>query len=222
MKCAGKLPWLIFPGIFSSLDTYQKKITNLHFERRHGIPKWFAGFGDVGEPIQVPHHSVFRVIDHATNVTLTGAPDEILRRDDGSLFVADYKTARYTGTQDELLPMYVVQLNSYSIIAERIGLGPVVGLGLIYYEPVTDIGVEDIDAVTNHNGFSMGFAAKLLPIELRPAMIPPMLRWVREICDMGTVPAGREGCEDCERLERVVEMVRPHASVCAVGEFDGN
>jgi hypothetical protein len=222
MRCEGKLPWLIFPGIFSSLDNYQKKIANLHFERHLRIPKWLDDFGDLGKPIKVPGHKTFNTVDPVTNIRLTGVPDEILRRDDSLLFVADHKTARFTGNQDELLPMYVTQLNSYSLIAERIGLCRVHGLGLIYYQPATNISVDDIDSLCAKDGFSTQFVAKLLPIELRPSMIPPLLARVREICDMEAVPAGREGCEDCERLERVVQMVRPHASVCAKGEFDGN
>lgn len=206
MKCGEKLPFQIFPGIFSSLDSYQKKVTNLHFTKHRFIPNWFDGFGKLGQPISVPHHSKFRIVDKKTNILLTGVPDEILRGTNGSLFIGDYKTARYTGNQDDLLPMYVTQLNSYAVIAERIGLGRVTGLGLIYYEPATDIGVSDIDSVTDDDGFSMRFVAKLLPIKLQPKSIPPLLRRVRNICDRPTAPAGREGCEDCERLEQLVEV----------------
>lgn len=206
MRCGDKLPWQIFPGIFSSIDAYTKKVTNLHFAQHNRIPRWFDGFGDLGEPIKVPGHKTFNIVDTGTNIRLTGVPDEILRRDDGSLFVADYKTARYTGNQDDLLPMYITQLNSYSVIAERIGLGRVHGLGLIYYEPVTDISVEDIESACGDEGFSMRFAAKLLPIELRPASIPPLLARVREICDLPKAPAGRSGCEDCQRLAKLVEI----------------
>jgi hypothetical protein len=206
MQCGNKLPYEIFPGIFSSIDKYTKKITNLHFERHQRIPQWFDGFGNLGQPIAVPHHSVFRIVDEATNILLTGVPDEMLRQTDGSLFIADDKTARFTGHQDELLPMYITQLNAYALIAERINLGHVIGLGLIYHEPQTDIGQDDIDSVCTGEGFSMGFVAKLLPIELRPSMIPPLLQRVREICDMPTAPAGRDGCEDCQRLNRLVEV----------------
>ncbi|NQU11923.1 hypothetical protein HQ590_14100 [bacterium] len=207
MRCRDRLPWQIFPGIFSSIDAYTKKVTNLHFGRHRRIPRWFDGFGDLGEPIAVPHHSVFRIVDDETNILLTGVPDEVFRRPDGSLFIADDKTARFTGNQDELLPMYVTQLNSYAVIAERIGLGRIVGLGLVYHEPQTDIGQEDVDSVCGNDGFSMRFAAKLLPIELRPATIPPLLRQVREICDRPTAPAARAGCEDCRRLDRLMEAV---------------
>ncbi len=206
MRCGDKLPWQIFPGIFSSIDSYTKKVTNLHYARHRHIPQWFDGFGALGVPIQVPGHKTFNIVDTETNIRLTGVPDEILRRDDGSLFVADYKTARHTGNQDELLPMYITQLNSYSVIAEHIGLGRVHGLGLIYYEPATDIAQDDIDSVCADDGFSMRFVPKLLPVELRPAMIPPLLARVREICDLSTAPAGQADCEDCVRLAKLMQV----------------
>jgi hypothetical protein len=162
MRCGHKLPWLIFPGIFSSLDTYQKKITNLHFEQHRCIPRWLDGFGDLGKPTKMPGHKTFNVVDAETNIRLTGVPDEILRRDDGSLFVADYKTARYTGTQDELLPMYVVQLNSYSIIAERIGIGRIPCgqntrlTSMLEIRPVTPKQPARLTADTTHRFDQMG------------------------------------------------------------------
>jgi hypothetical protein len=36
--------------------------------------------------------------------------------------------------------------------------------------------------------------------------VPPLLQRVREICDKATAPAGHEGCEDCQREERLVEV----------------
>ncbi len=209
MKCGDKLPFQIFPGIFSSIDSYTKKVTNLHFERHNRIPRWFDGFGELGEPIQVPHYNRFNLVDPATNILLTGVPDEIFRRADGALFIADDKTARFTGHQDELMGMYVTQLNAYAVIAEHIGLGRVAGLGLVYHEPQTDLGPDGVDSVCAAGGFAMRFVAKLLPVELRPAMIQPLLRRVREICDSPTAPAGRDGCEECRRLDRLIELAAP-------------
>jgi hypothetical protein len=206
MRTVDKLPWQIFPGIFSSIDSYTKKLTDLHFQQHRRIPMWFDEFGNLGEPIAVPHHSVFRIVDGQTDILLTGVPDEMFRGPGGWLFISDNKTARFTGHQDELLPMYYVQLNAYAVIANRVGLGPVSGLGLIYHEPRTNIDGEDIDSVCNADGFSMRFVAKLFPVELHPQMIPPLLARVREICDLATAPMGRDGCEDCVRLGKLMDI----------------
>jgi len=62
-------------------------------------------------------------VDTATGVRLTGVPDDIFVLADGRYFIIDYKTARYTGAQDALLPLYRVQLNGYAHIFQELGMG---------------------------------------------------------------------------------------------------
>jgi hypothetical protein len=135
MKCRGKLPYQIFPGIFASIDSYSKKVTMGHYRQYRRVPKWFDGFGELGVPIAVPGWSTFQLIDEETNIRLTGVPDEILRHPERGIWIGDYKTARFSDAQDALAPMYHVQLNSYALIAPKIGLGSVFGLGLLNHEP---------------------------------------------------------------------------------------
>jgi hypothetical protein len=204
MRCGDKLPFQIFPGIFSSIDSYSKKVTSCHFHRHGRVPGWFDGFGELGAPIRVPHWSKFQMIDNQTNILLTGVPDELLRHPKRGLWIGDYKCARFTDTQDELAPMYEVQLNAYATIASRIGLGPVYGLGLLYYEPLTELPEAALELLTVRDGFAMRFSPKLLPIKLDPAIIPRLLQRVREICDLPTRPEGRLGCRDCALLDALV------------------
>lgn len=107
-------------------------------------------------------------IDEETNVQLTGVVDEILQRKDGSYFIVDYKTARFTANQDILLPVYKVQLNGYALIAEKCGLKPVTGIGLVYYEPQTNVTSDSLDLVLLDKGFHLPFKAHLLELELNP------------------------------------------------------
>jgi len=79
--------------------------------------------------------SKYFLIDEETNIKLTGQPDEILKKKDGSYSIIDYKTSKFTANQDSLHPMYKTQLNGYAYIAEKIGLSPVSQLVLLYYEP---------------------------------------------------------------------------------------
>lgn len=207
MHC-DKLPYQIFPGIFSSIDLYSKKITNIYYEQHKLPPKWFKSFGNLYKPIKVPHHTKFYVIDNRTNIKLTGIPDEIFLMPDGSYFIIDYKTAKYTDTQEELLPLYEIQLNGYGYIAERVGFKPVKGLGLIYYEPQTDISLENIDSYTRLNGFSMDFSAYLHKIELNTNKIESLLKKVREIYDLPKAPKGNSDCDDCQSLEQLLLLCK--------------
>ena len=204
MKCHNKLPYQIFPGIFASIDSYSKKVTASHFDHHGRVPRWFDGFGELGAPIKVPGWSKFQLIDKETNIRLTGVPDEILRHPERGLSILDYKTASFTKTQDGLAPMYHAQLNAYALIARSIGLGSTSCLGLLYYEPVTDLDYGDSDALIKDDRFFLEFSPKLEPVKLEPEIIPSLLRRVREICDLEECPPSRAGCRDCLMLEQLV------------------
>src|SRR2546425_142404 len=103
LRCP-QLPYQIFPGIFSSIDSFTKRTTNLHYQQYRRLPVWLKEVGLTARPLTVPHWRKFQFIDTRTGIRLTGVPDEICQRRDGPLAVLDYKTARHTTTQDELLP----------------------------------------------------------------------------------------------------------------------
>jgi hypothetical protein len=205
MKCHNKVPFQIFPGIFSSIDSYSKRITDLHYSKLATVPKWFTSFGALSRPVKVPHYSKFLTEDTRTNIQLRGTPDEMVQMSDASYFIIDYKTAKYTGTQDELLPMYEIQLNAYAYIANRGNFRPVSGIGLVYYEPVTDLNADGFDEVLMENGFKMVFSSRLHTLRLDPeTLIPPLLERTRRITDMPKLPAGTEGCADCRAVDELV------------------
>ena len=200
------MPFQIFPGIFSSIDSYSKKVTNRHFEKHGHLPRWLTDAGIEGTPITVPHHSQFFYFDEKTNITLTGVADEIIQCPDGSYAIIDYKTAKYTNGQDALLPLYEAQLNGYAYIASRVGIAPVSSLHLVYYEPQTDLTPDGIDHVMLADGFNMGFRAKVVPVRLdAEGIVLPLLRKVRETADQDEPMEGRRGCGDCERVERMLD-----------------
>ena len=204
MAVGRRLPFQVFPGIFSSLDKYQKAVTDRFFSLTGRLPPWYAGFGLVGVPIPAPHHSRFFLVDPATEIRLTGVPDELLRLPSGGLAILDNKTARHTDGQDALLPVYQVQLNAYALIANRIGLGPVERLGLVYHEPMTDAIPQDVGAYVGDDHFLMRFEPKFVAVPLDVGMVAPLLRRARAICDLAVAPEGREGCRDCRVLDGLV------------------
>lgn len=195
-----KLPYQIFPGIFSSLDSYSKRLTWAYYAKHGKLPPWFLEQGLCGEPVKVPSTKTFNVLDEETNVLLTGVPDEVIKNDSGYIIV-DYKTARYTGGQDELRPMYEVQLNAYAYIAERNGFGPVTALWLIYHEPHTEI--DDCDEWCREQSFVLRFDNKHSELKIDPSMIPPLLRQLREIYNSPEPPPATNGCKDCDSIANI-------------------
>ncbi len=208
LHCEGKVPFQIFPGIFNSIDSYTKNITRVHFRRHQRTPNWFASLELPGIPIEVPHSSTFKVNDSKTNICLTGAPDEILMGDQG-FYIIDYKTAKYTEKQESLIPMYEGQLNAYAYIATakpELGITPIQGLGLLYYEPLTDLSEDQIDLFTLENGFSMHFKATLHRVDLNPDLTPNLLMNARNLYEQPNPPQGNPKCKDCNFLEKLLEV----------------
>ncbi len=201
------LPYQIFPGVFSSIDSYSKKITGHYYGKHRELMRWFVESKLVGKPLDVPHHSVYAFLHTPTNVLLTGAPDEIIELSKGGYCILDYKTAKFTNTQDELLPMYEVQLNAYAFIGEHLRFRPVKNLFLLYYEPRTDIGPDQIDSFVFNDGFKLHFSQRMFPIPLKIGMIPALLEKVRELYDLPRAPAGKNGCKDCQAIDSIVRIL---------------
>jgi len=141
------------------------------------------------------------------DILLTGVPDEIFILKDGSYFIFDYKTSRYTEAQDSLLPLYIVQLNAYAYIAERTGFSPVKRIALAYMEPQTALTQENVEKVMTEQGFFMPFAGKILQLQLNLDMIPEFLRKVRNLYDQPSPPQSKEECKDCLLLDNLIEML---------------
>lgn len=204
MRMEFKTPFAIFPGIFSSIDSYSKKITAHHHTRKQVIPSWFNDWCQGGVPIKVPHHTKFFKLDAATGITLSGGPDEIFQLKKG-IFIWDYKTSRYTENAETLAPLYRAQLNGYADIAEALGMGSVVGLGLVYYEPMTDIVPEVIDEVLLTQGFNMQFRAKLVPVSRDTGLVPSLLCSAKKLMETPFAKLERAAdCKDCKLVDSLV------------------
>lgn len=200
LKLNHRLPFQIFPGIFSSIDSFTKNVVHAWFDRHGQAPPWLAELGPIKGYREPPHHSKFNMLIEEFNILLAGSPDGVFVRPDGSHLIVDYKTARFTGVQDDLLPMYEVQLNAYALIGESCGFTPVTGLALIYMEPMTN-GVSQFHVQCRDFGFAMGFSARILRVELRPAMLAPLFERTRKLVTMSAPPKGHPGCKDCTLIK---------------------
>jgi hypothetical protein len=206
MHLEGGLPFQIFPGIFNTIDSYGKKLIHGWFNRHGRPPAWLGPLGEIRGYREPPHYSKFLVKDDDSGMVLRGQPDAIFEMNDGSFTIGDYKTAKFTAKQDELFPMYEVQLNAYAYIGERCGLKPVSKLALIYTEPITDDASVETDANLTGDGFLMGLGVNILDVSILPDLVPRLLRQARTILDNKRAPAGRDGCLDCEALARLFTL----------------
>lgn len=210
LKVSNKLPYQIFPGIFNSIAAYTEKAVHFMIDRRPDLPSWLKEMGDITGYRKVPHWRQFSAIIEEYNILLAGVPDDLLlirKTPSGTdqYIIPDYKTSKYTETQKGLFPMYEIQLNSYAVIAVDCKIEPVVGLYLVYMEPITD--EEAAMQSRTRVGFSMGFKAYPRKVEINPQAVYKALETTRMIYDLVEEPEGREGCQDCANLGGIIEFL---------------
>lgn len=203
---ADKLPFQIFPGIFSAIDSYAKNIVHGWFDRSGKAPSWLEPLGLIQTYKVPPHYSKFSVLDEENAIVLRGTPDGIFLMKDGSYSIIDYKTARFTAYQDDLFPMYEAQLNAYAYIGERLDVKPVSRLALVYTEPVTGNPATSDDANLTPEGFRMGFRARILEVEIQPDLVTRLLKKAAAVLNSTSPPAGVDGCKDCAAVAGLVRL----------------
>lgn len=208
LKMGNKLPYQIFPGIFSTLDSYSKKVIDSWVKAHGTLPSSLSSLGDVVESIKPLHHSRFFIEDEKTNIKLTGDIDAVFRTSDNAYLIIDYKTAKFTKTQDRLLPMYEVQLNAYCTIGKQHGIDPVQALYLVYTEPSTNFEDSEYKDFVTEDGFMLNFVSGIRPVEINPKLVDWSLEQARTIYDLIKPPDGREGCKDCGILEQLFAIAK--------------
>ena len=203
-----KLPFQSFPGIFSTIDRYNKFIVQSHFERENALPVWLKDLGEVESNINPPHWSRFKVTHEETEVTVRGEADGIFKMRDGSYTIVDYKTSKYSPAQRGMYSSYAVQLNAYAYIGERLGLLPVRRLALVFMEPIADEQTANDPRLVDDLGFSMEFQSTIVDVALRSEkLIPPLLRRVRDVADMERSPGGSDSCKDCQAMDSLFDAL---------------
>ena len=195
------LPYQRFPGVFGTIDRFTKGVVHRALDDTGRLPPWFPDIGRVASYERDLSFKRFRVWHEDLGIDLAGSPDDVFRMADGSVHIVDYKTAKYTPGQAEVLPLYEVQLNAYAYLAERIGLSPVRALSLIYMEPNAERDAGG-DA-----GPALPFEARRVHVNLKPELIPPLLASARRTFDLATPPESKNGCEDCSRLDALVRGI---------------
>ncbi len=179
----GKPP-SVFPGIFSTIDAVTKRSAHRSFSEKNRIPGWLP----ISNLVEVEEGNIyFKYPTDIDDWTLVGCPDDIFKTKDNDYHIVDYKTAKFTHRQDELYPLYEVQLNCYALLASKYGFDPVSKLSLVYCHPSDDLdGDED---------FKLSFKPYHLGVDLRPEIVPDLLLKARAILDQKKPPLAYEKCK---------------------------
>jgi hypothetical protein len=188
-------------AIFGDAQKCQEAILGHYLAKNGCLPKQFAPFCDcVARTECSKDWRKFRYT-HPTGIIFYGSPDEVLDRKDGTLCVIDHKTAHAKGTEDKFHNQYEIQVIGYSNIAEGMGLGTVSLAGLLYWDAqVADV-VEKPEDHFENGKLWMSFKPKGLEIEVDYTKLDAPMKELQKIWKAKRLPEGREGCEDCKKME---------------------
>ncbi|MGB9935848.1 MULTISPECIES: PD-(D/E)XK nuclease family protein [Thermodesulfovibrio] len=191
------------PGMFSTLDAYIKQVINTTFSITNDLPKWVK-----------EHLSEFEVVEtikpNREKVTfeefeLLGEPDAIWRLKDGSIFIADYKTAQLTDAQKNLLPLYEAQLNAYAYLLEQKG-EKVKYLALIYLQPQRYKKNADISVELSKEKLTLHFDCVVKLIDKwNKEKVEELAYETVKILSLPEPPRGRDECKSCQELNKWLE-----------------
>ncbi len=107
--------------------------------------------------------------------------------------------------------LYEAQLNAYAFTGERLGMYPVRRLALVYMDPASDEETASDPQMVDDQGFSLGFKAKVVDVDLKPdGLIPPLLRKAKEISLLKSPPLGLPGCKDCDAVDGLIAALGGH------------
>jgi hypothetical protein len=138
------------------------------------------------------------------NVVVRGEADGIYKLENGKLVIVDFKTAFERGIDDPLLPIYMVQLNAYAMLAEAAGLPTVEKLALVYCEPLTGPAACRLKENGRDDGFAMSLRSRILEIPLEKSAVTDAAETAWDVYSQPTAPNGRDGCKDCKALAAMI------------------
>jgi len=191
-----------FPGIFNVLDSLSKKSVIRSLSERKKMPGWLkipdvvrsVDLEEIGFVEKIYNRKYLVAYHKKSGWFLRGDPDILFELKDGTIHIVDFKTARFNKRQNELHPLYEIQLNGYSLLCQK---KKVSRLSLVYCEPKSEL--------LNDDSFRLEFTIKLVDINLNPAEIFNLLIKAREIIEMKQPPAPRPGCKDiCFYIDKII------------------
>lgn len=191
-------------GLMHNMDRFEKRLVQAYFDKYGELPRWLNELGCT-ELVAFPPKMTQDF--PKLGLTLVGMPDAIFRKEDGSLMIIDYKTAKNKGAEDPFMPVYETQLWGYAQLAEHYGLGRVSGATLVYFgNTLKDFEEKPLDLLTR-KGLQVPFDVKMHSVDLDLDELANLLKEFRKYADLESLPDGLEGCKNCKLIEHLGEIL---------------
>lgn len=183
------------PGVFSKIagllkDHYDGKRTE---ELHKALPPGKVSYGEKrvkSKAIQLPNYQ--------TTCYISGRFDIVVRFDDGTYGVIDFKTG---SPKDEYNKLYSRQLHAYAYALENpalgaMGLSPVAKLGLLYFHP---------ERTKQDNLNQLLYESDIFWVEIRKneKMFKNFIGDILSILESPSMPEPSPDCEWCNYVDRL-------------------
>jgi hypothetical protein len=179
----------VFPKIFTAIDG-QMRLRFNDMRTEDVLPQLPPGKLDCADQRVVS--APIKFANRATSLQIRGKLDALVRFDDGSFAVVDFKTSAQS---DQNIETYKRQLNAYAYALEnaapgQLGLRPVRHLGLLVFEPRSFSSEKGVATFSGSIQWS--------PIAIDQGAFLKFLEEVAAVLDMAAAPPPTPGCSWCE------------------------
>lgn len=171
-------------GILNQLDSAIKKYIRV-FHNSGRVPEWLESNGFRGVLLG-PQNLEF--LDTATNIKLIGKLDELLKEEDGTYCVIDFKSGKMP--ENRIAPHYYqMQIDAYAYLVENSTENNIAKRGALVY-----FTLKSGDEIKN---YLLPFDINVLEVNVNKNSIPKTLRKVQAILREERAPESRNNCKFC-------------------------
>lgn len=169
--------------ILNQLDSAIKKYIRV-FHNSSCVPEWLEANGFRGV-LRGPQNLEF--LDTATNIKLAGKLDELLKEEDGTYCVIDFKSGRMP--ENRIVPYYYqTQIDAYAYLVENSIRASVKRGALVYFT---------LKSGNEIKNYLLPFDINVLEVNVNKNSIPKTLRKIQEILSEERAPESGNNCKFC-------------------------
>lgn len=198
-----QLPYRIPPpGIFSNIDSFMKKIV-INKIRNHSVGEFIKELENAEELVN-SDNKIFEKFFPELNCYISGIPDAIFSNSDNSFSIVEFKTARFTSAQMDIITQYELQLQTYAMLLREFQMKPISKLLLVYLEPhISDMDIEVKSQVGET--ISLDFSPFVHSIKQNDYELFSLIKKAVSIIQRDEPPQASPSCRDCNSLNNIIK-----------------
>ena len=111
------------PGIFANIEGYMKKIV-VNRVKNHTVGDFIKELENAEKLVNSDNKTYEKFLPEL-NCYISGMPDSIFSNIDNSFSIAEFKTARFTSAQMDMINQYELHLQAYAMLVRDYQIKPI-------------------------------------------------------------------------------------------------